>query len=199
MTTWWSAADLLSDIFEVKLTIETTDKGRESDEKLRERRVHVHKELSPNVLRRKASKVDFVKAVLSAWSVQVATGQLAYTTDDGCDSFQSLTTAATQQTAPRMYHSRFLSRPLPPTLLRPPIAGISFLVGQLDRSRSRSLSRASASDSFGGIGAEGVAVAWVLLSSGWTAAEGFDRRVIPGPDMVLYCRYLSAGNSARDI
>jgi hypothetical protein len=66
--------NLLPDVLKVELAVKSAYEGREGDEKLRKRWVHVHKELPPYVLRRKAAKVDLVEPKLSASSYDTAVG-----------------------------------------------------------------------------------------------------------------------------
>ena len=60
------AADSLSDILEIKVTVKPADESSEGDQHLGEWGVNVHKELLSNVLCRETTKVDFVKATRSA-------------------------------------------------------------------------------------------------------------------------------------
>lgn len=59
-------ADSLSDILEIKVSIKPTDKRSERNQHLGEWGVNVHKELLSDILGRESTKVDFVKATLSA-------------------------------------------------------------------------------------------------------------------------------------
>lgn len=68
---------MLANIFKVKVPVESPDEGRERDQELGERRVHVHEEGLLDVFPCKAAKVDFVEATGQRMRGDAAGGEAA--------------------------------------------------------------------------------------------------------------------------
>jgi hypothetical protein len=108
---------VLADIFEIKVPIKPSDEGRERDQELGEWRVHVHEECLLDILSRESSEMYFVKPTKvpqRSATIKKTKGQRTYTTLDGCQIFQHLTTTA--KTVNPTIH---LTSPFPISISRP--------------------------------------------------------------------------------
>jgi hypothetical protein len=103
----------LCDIFEIEVAVITKEETSKCDEKLGERRVHVHEILCFDVLACELAEMNFVEAVCGKAESPTCTKNRTYTTLAGWDNRNSRTPIATRITTARSFHS-------PDVMFRPP-------------------------------------------------------------------------------